>query len=417
MACGTGQSTDHVTRARSLGSSAPTLFADSGGLPVSREGETVCLDGAAETSHEAGSPLWLHSYAGPEITGLRRDEQGRAWVTQSGASTRLLAADGTEMWSLPFGELVALAPGGEAYVAGEFTGNLSLGGHELTTRGERDVYVARVSSSGEVTQVFTLGSTEDDDVQSLAVDGQGSILVSGAGVGTQKLAPEGTLTWQKPFFGELAVDSQDSIVVAGALTEPSSFGGGNLSPAGSSDVLVVKLDAEGRHVFSKNFGDSGNQAAHAVAIAAGDDILVGGVFDGSIDFGAGALNKPEHACSGDAWCATFGFVALLDAQGGARFSASLGPMRGVGAVLGTEQGDLLVSATLPGGVRPFRRTWLGAFDAQGAPQWQLTEWPGTGIGGGHSLALGACGSVLWGVDARPDLSTEPQSFLAAIWLR
>src|SRR6185436_15004672 len=54
------------------------------------------------------------------------------------------------------------------------------------------------------------------------------------------------------------------------------------------DTFVVKRDATGRHLWSKQFGDTGDltlQAASSLAIDSSGQILVGGSFDGKMDFG------------------------------------------------------------------------------------------------------------------------------------
>jgi hypothetical protein len=142
--------------------------------------------------------------------------------------------------------------------------------------------------------------------------------------------------------------------------------------------------------------------------------VISGTFDGRVDFGTGPLELTPAQCSSDAWCSTDGFAAKLDAQGRAIWSVALGPMRAVsGAAIGAH-GQTILSGTLPGGVRPFRQTWLAKLDAGGAEAWHRSEWPDTGIGTGRALAVAGNGQVFWSLSARPSLELEEQSYLAKL---
>jgi cysteine-rich repeat protein len=87
----------------------------------------------------------------------------------------------------------------------------------------------------------------------------------------------------------VATDAAGNVVVAGFFSDTIDFGGGPLVSAGSWDVFVVKLDAAGNHLWSKRFGDSAQQEAHTVAIDAAGTIVLDGMFWGAIDFGAGPV--------------------------------------------------------------------------------------------------------------------------------
>jgi hypothetical protein len=284
-------------------------------------------------------------------------------------------------------------------VAGAFSGSQVLGERALESHGARDVYVAELSADGDVLSAFALGGTEDDDVQSLNVDALGNLVVSGPGLGTQKLAPDGSLLWQSAFVGPSAVAASGAVWVTGET---------------AGDVQLVELSDAGALLQQRSFGDAALQQGEAIAVDAAGNVLLAGTFDGSIDFGSGVLSKSSTACSSDAWCATFGFVAELDANGGARWATSLGPLRSVGGVIADGAGNAVVSAALPGGVRPFRQTWLAMFDSAGRELWQRSEWPATGIGAGRALGIAACGRVIWGLSARPSLDLEEQSFVSLI---
>ena len=47
----------------------------------------------------------------------------------------------------------------------------------------------------------------------------------------------------------------------------------------------------GKHLWSKRFGDAGTQAANAIAADASGNVIVAGRFEGTVDFGGGALTS------------------------------------------------------------------------------------------------------------------------------
>jgi len=115
-------------------------------------------------------------------------------------------------------------------------------------------------------------------------------------------------------FG-LAVAADGSLVIAGALAGTADFGGGALASAGLDDVFVAKLDAAGKHVWSARFGDGDEQWAEHIAIDGAGNVAVVGSMSGSIDFGGGSL---ASAVGRDV------YVAVFDAGGKYVWSKSFG---------------------------------------------------------------------------------------------
>lgn len=342
--------------------------------------EAVCPEAASDRGD-----LWLHEYDASPVTSVTTDADGDIVIARSGVETAKLDANGQTIWSQPFGKLVARAADGSVLVAGD---------HDVLT----------LDADGNVLSTLDLGN--DAQIASLAATADGALVVSGPGLGTVKLDASGQRLWSHDFSGQIALDAGGNVVVAGATADATP---------GGSDVFVAKLDAQGKLLFSRTFGDAGaQQRAEAVAVDAAGNVAVAGVFDGTLGFESGALTLLEHACSSDAWCNTFGFVAQLDAAGTAVWSRSLGPMRAVTGAAADASGSVVLSGTLPGGVRPFRNTWLASFDAQGREAWRRAEWPETGIGAGHAVAIDGCGDVVWSVSARPDLESEERAYLAKL---
>ncbi|WP_375772523.1 hypothetical protein NR798_17085 [Archangium gephyra] len=114
-------------------------------------------------------------------------------------------------------------------------------------------------------------------------DGPNSVLLA-------KLRPDGQRIWARTFPGDalvraVTVDRDRNIILAGiADAEPVDFGGGPLSGA-----FLVKLDREGRHLWSRRFN---RFPPNALATDSGGHILLAGdvVTENPVDFGSGPLS-------------------------------------------------------------------------------------------------------------------------------
>jgi hypothetical protein len=252
------------------------------------------------------------------------------------------------IWSRRFGDAddqmaraVAVDSFGSAIVAGNFHGVLDFDGDVLTSAGGKDVFLVKLgSSSGARAWSMRFGDVFDQTVQSVAIDGDGNVVIAGFFGGTvdfgggvltstggedifvAKFAPNGVHSWSKRFgdAGDqeaigLALDSDGSVIVVGAFWGSVDFGGGTLTSAGEMDIFAAKLDAGGNHIWSKHFGDGISQFAASVAVDGSGNAFVAGTFKGSMDFGGGALTS---AGADDI------FVAKLDPDGGHLWSKRFG---------------------------------------------------------------------------------------------
>jgi hypothetical protein len=142
---------------------------------------------------------------------------------------------------------------GGLVIAGTVRGALDLGGGPLMGGADTDILVARFDAQGRFVWAKRFGDANSQVARGLALDHAGNI------------------------------------VVAGTVQGSVDFGGGPLTSAGSIDAFVVKLDAQGGHVWSKRFGDDAVQVFYGVAIDSKDDVLLTGASAGTIDLGGGPL--------------------------------------------------------------------------------------------------------------------------------
>ncbi len=166
------------------------------------------------------------------------------------------------LWSQRFGGTgfdtgaeIAVDGAGNVLVTGQFSGTVDFGGGPLTNAGSRDIFLAKYDAAGAHLWSQRFGDTDFDSGAAIAVDEAGNVLVTGSFEGT--------------------VD----------------FGGGALTSAGSREIFLAKYDAAGAHLFSQRFGDTDFDSGAAIAVDGAGNVLVTGSFEGTVDFGGGALTS------------------------------------------------------------------------------------------------------------------------------
>src|SRR5690606_22847370 len=146
------------------------------------------------------------------------------------------APDGAHLWSARFGDgthqfsmgsALAASPEGEIVVAGDFSGNIDLGGGPLTAPGNRDIFMAKFGPAGA--HLWSRGFP--------------------------------TTSTGSPHDLELADDG--AIVLVGEFTGSINLGGGVMQSAGLAEAFVARFTAAGDHAWSLRYGDGANQYSHA----------------------------------------------------------------------------------------------------------------------------------------------------------
>jgi uncharacterized delta-60 repeat protein len=159
--------------------------------------------------------------------------------------------------------------------------------------GYADVYLIKLDADGKMVWEKTYGGSDDDGAWSIQQTKDGGYIVAGytssfgAGgldVYVIKLDANGNELWKKTYGGsddEIAVIKQTKdggYIVAGWT---KSFG------AGSLDVYIIKLDANGNKVWEKTYGGSGDDWANSIQQTTDGGYIVAG---GTYSFGAGSLD-------------------------------------------------------------------------------------------------------------------------------
>lgn len=238
-----------------------------------------------------------------------------------------LSSSGACLWSSTFGDAasqngraVAIDPERNIIIAGEFFGDLDLGGGPLVSQGDSDVYVAKFSLGGAYQWARGYGDSLGQAATSVAVDASSNVIVTGTfhgqvafdpdhvlpetdPAGTSmflaKLDPAGTHQWSMVFTGSGArlpssvkASSTGEVVVAGRFDQVLDGLGPtcpSLSSAGLFDIFLAKLSVAGDCMWRQSFGSGSDQSATALAIGPAQTIFLTGSTSGPFSFGGSPI--------------------------------------------------------------------------------------------------------------------------------
>jgi hypothetical protein len=248
-------------------------------------------------------------------------------TAQSGFVAKLAGPTGAHVWSSAIDAMQSAGVGalatdtaGNVTVAGTLDGFVDFGGPTLSGYG---LYTASFDHLGKYVWGKATTATGNALAAGAEADPFGNTVLAGTFSGTvefggapavsdtsglggflAKLGPKGDAVWSRAVPTTLvALDGLSQVIVGGWFTESVDFGDGPLVSLGGKDIALAKYDATGAYLWAKRFGDSQNQYATAVGTMPGTNRIVlaaGG--GGGVDFGNGAL---AGAGTTSVWLAVF----------------------------------------------------------------------------------------------------------------
>ncbi|UOG74552.1 T9SS type A sorting domain-containing protein [Hymenobacter tibetensis] len=304
----------------------------------------IALDGAGNTivAGNFATTLTLGTYV---LTSTGNSDVFVARMNASGEWTQAVRAGGE---GDDYIYDIVVDATGNALLAGYFgvlRGGLAsttatFGTTTLTSAGNADLFVARLNAAGQWTQAVRAGGPGPDYAQSIAIDSNGSAVLTGtfdntATFGTINLTSTGSTdvfvarlsaagTWtQAVRAGGAAFDSSSSLalegngtaVIAGYFGGSAAFGTTLLTSAGNNDAFVARVDAAGNWIqVVRAGGTDGDYGGQVVLDNVGNATLTG-YFRGTASFGATSLTSMGSADI---------FVARLNPSGEWGFAVQAG---------------------------------------------------------------------------------------------
>lgn len=157
--------------------------------------------------------------------------------------------------------------------------------------------------------VTSSGSTKDDHGMSIAVDSVGNSYVTGSFFDTivfgttvlesngnsdifvTKYNPDGKILWAKSYGGSgedvgysITCLPGGTLVFTGMISSTVLIGDDTLMGSGGTDVIVSKLTSDGISVWNKSFGGAGEDAGRGVTLDTKGNIYLTGSFSDKITF-------------------------------------------------------------------------------------------------------------------------------------
>ena len=251
---------------------------------------------------------------------------------------------------------ITIDDAGYSYITGKFQGTATFGSHSITSSGEEDIFIAKLDLDGNWQWAASAGGTGHDRGSGITIDDAGNCYIIGtfsetATFGTHTLSSIGNVDifvarvsngiWQWAaraggvpglVFGtdsgtEIAIDNAGNCYVTGTFGNWASFGSHTITGIGYNDIFVAKINSDGSWQWA-NWAASGRYDAGCdITIDDGGNCYITGYFEQTAAFGSFSLTLTSSGGSDI-------FVAKMDSDGNWLWATKAGGTLGdVGAAI------------------------------------------------------------------------------------
>src|SRR2546426_3350432 len=222
-------------------------------------------------------------------------------IASTSTTTTLVSVDRT-VPAVPTGLTAAAANCSQinlTWLASTDTGGTGLKGYNVYRGG---AFMKQVLAPATSTGDAGLAASTVYSYAVRAVDNAGNASGMSTTVSTNTptcpVAGTGQLRWAKRRGGTTAdngwaitTDGSGNVLVGGSFTGTVDFGGGALSSGGMDDAFLAKYLADGTPVWSRRMGGTGNDGVTGIAMDRSGNVFVTGDFQNAVEFGGGALGS------------------------------------------------------------------------------------------------------------------------------
>jgi Beta-propeller repeat len=306
----------------------------------------------------------------------------------------------TQQFGTPYNDIghgVALDGSGNIYITGSTGGDLD--GH--TSEGLLDILLSKFGSSGNRVGSKQFGTSGDDIANAVAIDPSGNIYITGSTGGSlpgwtssggkdiflAKVDSSGNILFTEQFgtaqddvaYG-IAIDTSGNIYITGST-------GGNLgaTSAGGLDIFLTKFDSSGNRIFTQQFGTNQDDIGYGVVVDIIGNIYITGSTKGILGSSSFGLQDVFLAKFNSSWVNQF-IVQFGSGQDDVGYSIALSGTDNI-YITGSTGGNL------PGNTSSgLTDIFLAKFNSSGANQF-LQQLGTTGRDVGNSVAVDGAGNV------------------------
>lgn len=236
------------------------------------------------------------------------DRIGYSWMKSYGNASSEYVSD------------LAVDGDGNIYVTGTFSGTLTIGGQSVTSLGNTDFYIAKMTPDGTLLWLKSGGSAAVEQANAIDVDASGNVFVVGiSGDNTSFMgnsfpslgAKDGFLMkldgdgnhvftrtlgcFQDDNASDVAVDGEGNVYVTGNFNYMLQIGNATYyqEARGGDDSFLVKFSNNGDVMWSMTNASSSHDYGRRVACDAAGNVYIAGEFKGSMTFGSSSLQSPN----------------------------------------------------------------------------------------------------------------------------
>jgi WD40 repeat protein len=255
----------------------------------------------------------MHTYS-------QEDQKVWQWMEQLGGAG----------WDMPNG--IATDDDDNIYIAGAFTTSLENGSTSIESEGNRDIYVARFSSEGELEWLWQAGGEHMDKITAVKSAPDNDLYVAGLLEGemefgnidieedgkklfVSRINKKGKSDWVQtlPYTGTasgylLETDFQGNIILSGVFSDSLSCDGTSLISAGHKDMFLLSLNEDGEMQQLLSYGTSGKEKVTALSTDTLGNIYLAGKYTKDFTLGAYDVKIVNNSKEGNC------FMAKLNAS-------------------------------------------------------------------------------------------------------
>jgi len=210
---------------------------------------------------------------------------------------------------------------GNAYVVGYFGSStaqtVNFGLLQLTTAGQRDMFLLKYNASGEPLWCVSAGGPKsDEEARDVAVDADNNVYTTGFFVDTAsfsgvtvngnggrdifvaKYSSIGQLIWVRSAGGikaddanSITLDGMGNLYISGKIDSAGAFGTTNILTAGSTDAFIAKYDTAGNLIWVLTGGGTGSDNCLDISTDVSGNVYGVGGFSESATFGTNILTS------------------------------------------------------------------------------------------------------------------------------
>lgn len=338
------------------------------------------------------------------------------------------------------GYAVAVDRSGNVCVTGHFQSpTITFGSNTLTNAGDYDVFIAKYGPDGQPLWARRAGGAAYDYGHGIAVNESGAVFVSGSirgggdyagskktaegsmGPFVARFSSKGELNWAREMIGrgsgsahEIAVDRKGEIYVGGYFTGSGAFGQAVLSIPKGRAAFALKLDSQGRNIWSYHTDGATDGMVSGIAADGEGNCFLGGMFKGAARFGEQTF---ENHGDNDL------FMAKLDKNGKpvwAHAAGGPGTDYGLGlavdgnddaVITGETTGDVELAGTTLKAIGK-RDIYVAKFSTSGKLSW-VKQTGGTLNGLSYAAACGPDGMTFFAGAFSGELNVEGETLISA----